>query len=70
MSSEREDFSMAFSFFFFFFTILVRLLESFPKMYNTWVWDLWMALKSLWWCGGGGVVTIVSAKSKSFDFGL
>jgi len=46
----------------------VRLLESFPKMYNTWVWDPWMGLKSLWWWGG--VVTILSAKSKSFDFGL
>jgi len=29
--------------------ILVRSHESFPKMYGTWVWHLWMGLKSLGW---------------------
>ena len=52
---------------------LVGIHERFPKMYNTWVWDLSKCLKSLWWMAQVEIwwsSDNKSAKSKSMDLGL
>ena len=84
MSSQKGVFSMTFSFFSFFFLfsflliILVKLLESFPKMYNTGVGlgplngpeKFMVVVVWCWWSSDNSISKVQVYGFRTSDFGL